>query len=305
MWGSGHIGWFGFFEKSQHGASAVLQDILFRMLRPSKATPASGACALVLDDGKVRILPINQNAERFNVNQDGAGSVGCFFHCLCFLLQFLSATADFVSLCAADLLVYVTDSLQKGTDTMSRWRATVYARELANGLAPDSYVTLEHVQAETLKSDDPAFTWVKRGFDQLDMLLVTSFKPLSDAVRAMFDQPCGPLERIGFLILCESKYSVLLKSASGYMHFDSHTFSPCFLDSCAACEPRLQTEAATPHTFHVGPESTFIHPFRLLTAPKNYLISYALIATTSALTNRKPWPSCAWTVKVQSTGGLF
>ena len=195
----------------------------------------------------MRVIPINQNAE--HLNKDRCGSMGCFFHCLSFLLRFLHATVEFANLSAAELLPFVTASLEQGTDTMTHWRATVYAEEFAAGLAPDSYVTMEQVRYRTKHSADAAFAWVAQAFEQLDMLLVSHFTPLSEAVRAMFDEASGTPEKTGFLILCESKYSVLLKSAAGYMHFDSHTFSPCFLDSSAACEPRLQTEAA--HAAHL------------------------------------------------------
>ncbi|CAE7921037.1 unnamed protein product, partial [Symbiodinium necroappetens] len=122
---------------------------------------------------RVRVIPINQNAE--HLNKDRCGSVGCFFHCLSFLHRFFSVTGDFVSLGAAELLPFVTASLELGTDTMTRWRATVYAAELANGLAPDSYVTLEHVRDRTLSGEhsrDPAFAWVAQVFQQLDMFVV-------------------------------------------------------------------------------------------------------------------------------------
>ena len=119
----------------------------------------------------MRVIPINQNAE--HLNKDRCGSMGCFFHCLSFLLRFLHATVEFANLSAAELLPFVTASLEQGTDTMTHWRATVYAEEFAAGLAPDSYVTMEQVRYRTKHSADAAFAWVAQAFEQLDKLLVS------------------------------------------------------------------------------------------------------------------------------------
>ena len=162
-----------------------------------------------------------------------------FFHSLAMIVRFFNVLPDFIQMSRDQLWPFVSESLECGTQTMTQWSATVYVSEHAEGLAPDPVVNLEHVQyrvgEEGPLSNDPLFHWVAEAFRGCNIQPLSQWTSLKQALHKIFEDASADLDRVAYLILSATKYSVLLRSPAGWLHFDSRTYSPLCLDASAAC----------------------------------------------------------------------
>ncbi|CAE7948120.1 unnamed protein product [Symbiodinium sp. KB8] len=162
-----------------------------------------------------------------------------FFHSLAMIVRFFNVLPDLIQMSRDQLWPFVSESLECGTQTMTQWSATVYVSEHAEGLALDPFVNLEHVQyrvgEEGPLSNDPLFHWVAEAFRCCNIQPLSQWTSLKQALHKIFEDASADLDRVAYLILSATKYSVLLRSPAGWLHFDSHTYSPLCLDASAAC----------------------------------------------------------------------